>query len=155
MIRSAVALLTIASVTACASAPAPSPATQILGTWTCTSAAEGMAVAATLDYAADGTVKGQAKMDSKMQGMDATITGDLTASWEFLPDGKLKETITALTVKSASMAGQAAPASMIPTMIQPMVTQSVVNQASISTAVFAADTFTSTDEDGVVTNCKR
>lgn len=140
---------------ACASTPIASPATQILGKWNCTTSAEGMAVAGVFDYMADGAVKGQAQMDSDVQGMKASITGDIEATWEFLPDGRLKETITALTVKSAKMGGQVAPPAMIPSMIQPMVNESVVNQTSTSTAVFTADTFTSTDDEGVVTSCRR
>ncbi len=143
------------ALAACASAPSATPATLILGTWTCSTTSEGMAIAGVLDYRADGTVKGDAMMDADMPGMKASITGDVDATWAFLPDGKLQETITALKVKSAVLDGQAAPAAMIPLMIQPMVNESVVNQSSISTAVFAAETFTSTDEEGVVTSCKR
>ncbi len=140
---------------ACATTPGGSPATQILGKWTCATTTEGMAVAGVFDYSADGGVRADAKMDADVQNMDVSITGDIVGTWEFLPDGRLKETITSLTVKSANMGGQAAPPSLIPTMIQPMVDQSVVGQTSTSTVAFTADTFVSTDEDGVATDCKR
>lgn len=140
---------------ACASGPSTAENSQILGRWNCSTAADGMSVAGVFDYLADGTVKGDAKMDSEVEGTKVSLTGDIMATWEILDDGKLKETITALTVKSAILGGQPAPPSVIPTMIQPMIEDSVVGQSSTSTVVFTADTFTSTDEEGVATSCKR
>lgn len=155
MIRVVPGLALVLGLAGCATTSGASPATQILGRWTCATTADGMAVAGVFDYSADGSVTGDAKMDSDVQGTKASITGDIKATWEFLADGRLKETITALTVKAANLGGQVAPPAMIPTMIQPMVSAEVVGQASTSTVEFTADTFTSTDEDGVITSCKR
>ena len=155
MIRILSAYALALGLVACASAPAAGKETQILGKWNCATAADGMAVAGVFDYLADGTVKGDAKLDSEVQGTKVSLTGDIVATWEFLEDGMLKETITALTVRSAVMGGQVAPPAVIPTMIQPMINESVVNQSSTSTVAFTADAFTSTDEEGVVTTCTR
>jgi hypothetical protein len=140
---------------ACASGPSAGTGAQILGKWTCSTAADGMAVAGVFDYLADGTVKGDAKMDSEVEGTKVSLTGDVVATWQIQGDGKLKETITSLKVKSAVMGGQPAPPALIPTLIQPMIDDSIVGQSSISIVSFAGNTFTSTDEDGVVTSCAR
>lgn len=155
MIRFLSSPLLALSFVACASAPSTAENSQIVGRWTCSTSADGMSVAGVFDYLADGTVKGDAKMDSEVEGTKVSLTGDIVATWEILDDGKLKESITALTVKSANLGGQPAPPSVIPTMIQPMIEDSVVGQSSTSTVVFTADTFMSTDEEGVVTNCTR
>lgn len=155
MIRFLSSPLLALGLVACASGPSTAENSQIVGKWNCSATADGMSVAGVFDYLADGTVKGDAKMDSELEGTKVSLTGDLVATWEILDDGKLKETITALTVKSAILGGQPAPPSVIPTMIQPMIDDSLVGQSSTSTVSFTADTFTSTDEEGVVTNCTR
>lgn len=155
MIRSLSSSVLALSLVACASGPAAGKNSQILGKWTCEAASDGMAIAGVFDYLADGTVRGDAKMDSEVEDTKVSLTGDVLATWEFLEDGKLRETITSLKVKSAVMGGQAAPPAVIPTLIQPMIDDTVVGQSSVSTVSFTADSFTSTDEEGVVTSCKR
>ena len=81
--------------------------------------------------------------------VDITATGE--ASWKFLADGKLEETIINVTVVSGKVGDNNVP----PATIQPIVDQVVVNETSTGTVVFNNTSFTSTDEDGVVTTCTR
>lgn len=153
MIRTTSLAVLVSGLAACASAPTPQQ--QILGKWTCESASEGMAAKGAFEYLADGTIKAEGVLDSEQGGMPASVTADIAGTWRFLEDGRLEETITSMKVKSATMSGMAAPKNIIDSMIQPMVNQMVVGQATVSTPEFAGNSYTSTDEDGVVTTCRR
>lgn len=140
---------------ACASTP-PGPAEQILGKWTCTAEQEGMSVNATTTYVKDGTTSGVATVGVQAPGSKIEITADVVSTWGFAADGKLKETVTSMKVKSATMGGEPMAPAMVATMVQPMVDEMVVGQGSTSTVVFDGATMTSTDEElGAVTTCKR
>jgi hypothetical protein len=137
---------------ACASAPAAkTPAEMMLGTWTCKAESEGVTTNADVTYLEGGKTTMKAKVGVVQSGMviDIDATGD--ATWKFLEDGKLQETITGMKVISGKMGGNDVPVAMI----QPMVEQMVVNQSSTSTAVITPTTMTSTDDDGIVTSCTR
>lgn len=141
---------------ACASsgeAAAPkTPAEMILGKWTCTATPEGIASEAVVDYQKGGAAKVDAKLSVNQGGMAAEILATGDATWAFLPDGKIEETITALNVTKGTMNGNDVP----PAMIQGMIQNSVVGQKTTATVVFSDDGFVSTDEGtGTVTTCKR
>ena len=121
------------------------------GTWSCSAEGSGMAVTSTTNYLAGGketfdlTVKGDAG------GMQIEFTGDGTADWKFQPDGKLVETISAITIKTARMGGQEVPAADMQAMVEGM----IVGQASTSTVDIKDKAMVLVDADGVTTNCKR
>ncbi len=139
---------------ACASGTAPAvktPAEMILGKWTCKAAAQGISTDAVVTYLAGGAATLDAKIAIAQGGMAVDITATGEASWKFLADGKLEETITNVTVVSGKVGDNNVP----PATIQPIVDQVVVNETSTGTVVFNDTSFTSTDEDGVVTTCTR
>lgn len=135
-----------------ATAGAKAPADQILGKWTCTAAPEGMPTEAVIDYIKGGKATAGVKLGVEQSGMKVAIEATGDATWAFLANGKLEETITALNVTKATMNGNNVP----PAMIQGMVQQSVVGQKTTSTVVFSDAGYVSTDdESGVVTTCRR
>lgn len=139
---------------ACASGTAPaaeSPADKILGKWTCKAAAEGMSTEGLVDYGKGGAAGLDAKINFSQGNLSVDVAATGEADWKFLPDGKLEETITKLTVMSGKTGGRDVP----PALIQAMVDQLVVNQTSTGIVVFSGASFTSTDENGVVTTCVR
>ena len=137
---------------ACASAPtARTPAEQILGKWNCKATTEGITTDAAVTYLEGGKATMDAKVGVTQSGMAIDILATADASWAFLPDGKLEEMITRMTVTKGTMGGNDVP----PAMIQGMIEQAVVNQKTVSTATFADTSFTSTDESGTVTTCTR
>jgi hypothetical protein len=152
MKRIVIAAVALVSLGACASTPAAkSPADMILGTWNCKAESEGVSTDAVITYVKGGTATMDASVGVKQGGMAIDLAGKGDASWKFLPDGKIEETITRLTVTSGKMGGNPVPVGMI----QPMVDQMVVNQPVKSTVVFSDASFVSTDEEGVVTTCTR
>lgn len=157
MKRMIIATIAALAMSACASTPGASntPAEKILGAWDCTASSQGAVVAGKFNYATGGKATADATMDVETGGMKIWLAGDLNATWGFQPDGKLIETVTSLKVTQAKMDGKDIPPMAISSMVQPMVNQSVVGKASTSTVVFDGTTMTSTDEEGVVTTCKR
>lgn len=151
-----IAAMAALAVSACASTPsATTPAEKILGQWTCRAESQGAIVDGKFDYMTGGKATADAEMNVDAGGMKLWIAGDLNATWGFQPDGKLIETVTGLKVTQAKMDGKDIPPMAIGSMVQPMVDQTVVGQASTSTVVFDGATMTSTDDEGVVTACKR
>jgi len=131
---------------------AKTPADMILGKWTCTATPEGISSEAVVDYIKGGTAKVDAKLGMNQGGMAVEILANGDATWAFLPDGKIEEAITSLTVVKGTMNGNDVP----PAMIQGMIQQSVVGQKTTSTIVFSDNGFVSTDDgSGTVTTCKR
>lgn len=157
MKRILVGTISALALVACASGPgAPNtPAEKILGAWNCHAASEGSVVDGKITYLTGGKATGDTVMDVNAGGMKIKLNGALNATWGFQPDGKLIETVTGLKVSSAEMDGKTIPAPAIGSMIQPLVNQTAVGQSSTSTVVFDGAGFTSTDEKGVVTTCKR
>jgi len=149
-------LVTVALVVgACASGPgwsaANTPDKQILGKWNCKATAEGITTDADVTDLEGGKATMDAKVGVTQSGMAIDILATADASWTFLPDGKLEEMITKMTVTKGTMGGTDVP----PGMIQGMIEQAVVNQKTVSTAVFSEGKFVSTDESGTVTTCTR
>ena len=134
-----------------ATSAAKTPAEMILGKWNCKATTEGVTTDAAVTYLAGGTATMDAKVGVSQSGMAIDITATADASWKFLEDGKLVETITKMTVTSGTVGGQTAP----PAMIQGMVEQMVVNKPTTSTAKITDTSFVSTDESGTVTTCTR
>ncbi len=152
MKRIVVAAVALASLGGCASAPAaPTPAEMILGTWMCKATSEGVNTDAVITYVAGGAATMDARLGVTQGGMAISLDGKGEATWRFLPDGKIEETITRLTVTGGKMGGRDVPLAMV----QPMVDQMVVNQPVTSTTVITPKTMTSTDGEGVVTICAR
>ena len=127
------------------------PAEMILGKWNCKATAEGVTTDAAVTYLAGGTATMDAKVGVNQSGMAIDITATADASWKFLEDGELVETITKMTVTGGKMGGQTVP----PAMIQGMVEQMVVNKPTTSTAKITETSFVSTDDSGTVTTCTR
>lgn len=123
----------------------------ILGKWNCGATAEGITTDAAVTYLDGGKATMDAKVGVTQSGMAINILANADASWNFLPDGKLEEMITRMTVTKGTMGGNDVP----PAMIQGMIEQAVVNQKTVSTAVFSEGKFVSTDESGTVTTCTR
>ena len=140
---------------ACASGPggsaASTPDKQILGKWNCKATTDGITTDADVTYLEGGKATMDAKVGVTQSGMAINILATAEASWKFLPDGKLEEMITKMTVTKGTMAGNDVP----PAMIQGMIEQAVVNQKTVATAVFSEGKFVSTDESGTVTTCTR
>jgi len=129
---------------------AKSPVEQALsGTWACTAEAQGMSVTSSTTYLDGG--KETYEVNVNAGGGQLEFTGNGTADWKLTPDGKLFETITALTVKTARLNGQDAPVATVQPMVEPM----IVNQTSTSAISLKDGGLTLTDEDGTVTICKR
>lgn len=157
MKRILIGTISVLALGACASGPsaASTPAEMILGTWDCHAESEGSVVDGKITYMTGGMAKGDTAMDVDAGGMKIKLNGMLDATWGFQPDGKLIETVTGLKVTSAEMDGKAIPAPAIGSLVQPMVNDMAVGQASTSTVVFDGASFTSTDDKGVGTVCKR
>lgn len=156
MLRIGLGLTGALLLTACATTPAEkTPAEKILGAWSCHAESQGAVVDGKFDYMTGGKATADAEMNVDASGMKVWIAGDLNATWGFQPDGNLIETVTGLKVTQAKMDGKDIPPMAISAMVQPMVDQMVVGKASTSTVVFDGATMTSTDEEGVVTTCKR
>mgnify|MGYP000553034635 CR=1 FL=1 len=152
MKRILIAASALVALGACASASgAKDPSEMILGTWTCKANSEGVTTEAVVTYVKGGTATMDAKVGLTQGGMAMNITGKGDATWKFLPDGKIEEKITKLTVSGGKMGKTDVPIAMV----QPMVDQMVVNQTVVSTTVITPTTMTSTDENGVVTTCAR
>lgn len=152
MKRIAVATVALITLGACASTPAAkTPSELILGKWNCKASSEGVTTEAAITYLEGGAATMDANVGINQGGMAIALTGKGDATWKFLPDGKLQETINKLTVTGGKAGGNDVPVAMI----QPMVDQMVVNQSTTSTTVITATTMTSTDADNVVTNCTR
>jgi hypothetical protein len=152
MKRLVITTVALASLSACASTPAAkSPAEMILGSWTCSAESEGVTTNAAVNYLKGGKATMDAKIAVNQGGMALNVTGVGEGSWEFLSDGKLRESVTKMAVTGGKAGANDVPIAMI----QPMMDQMVVNQSTTSTAVITPTTMTSTDENGVVTSCKR
>jgi hypothetical protein len=129
---------------------AKSPVEQALsGTWTCATEEQGTSVTSTTTYLAGGKETYDVVVNAGGGQLEFTGTG--TADWKLMPDGKLTETITALTVKTAKLAGQDAPIATVQPMVEPM----IVNQTSTSAIALKDGGMILTGDDGTVTTCKR
>ncbi len=108
-----------------------------------------MSVTSSTTYLAEGKETYDVAVNAGGGQLEFTGTG--TADWKLMPDGKLIETITALTVKTAKLGGQDAPIATVQPMVEPM----IVNQTSTSAIALKDSGMVLTDEDGTVTTCKR
>jgi hypothetical protein len=147
-----IAVLALAA-SACATAP-KTPEQMILGKWTCDASSPEMKVKGVFDYKADGTASSLADVEVDTEGMKIGIKGNMGSTWKFLPDGKLQETITSMSISSATMNGQPMDQSMV-AMMQPMVQEMVVNQSTTSQVTLNEREFNYVDDAGVATACTR
>lgn len=131
--------------------PVKTPAEMILGTWSCQATSKGVTTEASVTYLAGGKATMDARLGVVQGGMAIKLEGKGEASWSFLPDGRIEEKITSLTVIKGAIGDQTVPVAML----QPVVDQAVVNQAQVSKTDITASTMISTDDDGVVTRCTR
>lgn len=156
MLRIGLGLTAVLLCAACASSPAANtPATQILGVWTCHAESQGSTVDGKFTYQTGGKTQGDAAMDIDAGGQKVWLAGIIDATWGFQPDGKIIETVVGLKVNKAKVGGKDLPGPAIGAMIQPMVDQMLVGQSSTSTVAFSGATMTLTDDKGVITSCKR
>ena len=141
-----------ASAVLVASASAQSATEKAMsGTWSCSAEGNGMAVTSTTSYLAGGKETFDIAIKGDAGGTSLEFTGSGTADWKFQPDGKLVETISAITIKTAKMGGQEVPAADMQAMVEGM----IVGQASTSTVEVKDKAMTLVDADGITTNCKR
>lgn len=110
-----------------------------------------MAVTSTTNYLAGGKETFDIAIKGDAGGTQIEFTGNGTADWKFQPDGKLAETITGITIKTAKMGGQEVPATDMQAMVEGM----IVGQVSTSTVDVKDKAMTLVDADGITTNCKR
>jgi hypothetical protein len=141
-----------ASIVLVAAASAQSATEKAMsGTWSCSAEGNGMAVTSTTNYLAGGKETFDMAIKGDAGGTQIEFTGNGTADWKFQPDGKLAETITGITIKTAKMGGQEVPATDMQAMVEGM----IVGQVSTSTVDVKDKAMTLVDADGVTTNCKR
>ena len=154
MVRIAIGALALAAA-ACSSAPAAqTPQQMIMGKWTCSTESEGVKISGVFDYLANGLAKSTSNIDVDAGAVKIVLTADADSTWGFDADGKMTETVTAMKLNSAKMAGQEMDKDMVESLVQPMIDQ-VVGESSTSTVVFGANSYTSTTDDGIVSTCKR
>jgi hypothetical protein len=155
MVRIAIGTLAFAFVAACSSAPAAqTPQQKMVGKWTCTTDTENIVISGVFDYRADGLATSSSKIEVDAGAVKISLTSDADSTWGFDADGKMTETVTAMKLTSAKMAGQEMDKDMVESLVQPMIDQ-VVGESSTSTVAFGENSFTSTTEDGIVSTCKR
>lgn len=153
MTRIAIVMLAFAA-SACASTPKEKPLSErILGLWNCTATADSVSTKAAVTYLDGGKSKLDATVTLTFAGQAAEIKGAGDATWTVLPDGRLEDTVTALTISGGTVAGNPVPVPMI----QPLVQQAIVGQKSTSAVAFddKARTMTLTDDKSNVTSCSR
>lgn len=148
MVRILAGASAIALLSGCASTP-PSPQELIVGAWTCETVSDGVRVDGRVNYLPGG--QGDGKVNVAVDAGGVVLDADVVSTWMFLPDGRLEESVTKLTVTSGSLGGQSVP----PAMIQSMVEDMIVGQITTSMIAVTSNSLTLTDEDGVTTNCKR
>jgi hypothetical protein len=155
MIRAAFGTLAFVALAACGSAPEPqTPQQMIMGKWTCATESENITISGVFDYQANGLAESQSNIGVDAGAVQIALTADADSTWGFGVDGKLTETVTAMTLTSATMGGQPMPPDMVESLVQPMI-DGVVGESSTSTVVFGEGSFVSTTDDDIVTTCKR
>lgn len=138
-------------VASCASAP-KTPAEMLLGKWQCETDSSGVTIKGPFTYVAGGKSAFEASVAGEVgPGMKLDMSGAGEGTWTFLPDGKLEEMITKLTVAKGQVGGQDVPLAML----QGMTDQMIVNQKIASTVEIAPASMTMTSSDGATTNCTR
>jgi hypothetical protein len=148
-------ILLAIGVSAClasaASAQGAKPAAEqaLSGTWKCSADSPEAAVTSTTVYLPGGKETFDVLVKVAQADMEFTASG--AGDWKLQPDGKVAETITSLTVKTAKMNGQDVPVADMQSMVEGM----IVNQTSTSTIELKDGGMTLTDQDGVTSTCKR
>ncbi|MEY4784690.1 MAG: hypothetical protein RIR41_2625 [Pseudomonadota bacterium] len=155
MVRIALGAMAFAVAAACASAPeAKTPQQMMTGKWSCATESEGVVISGVFDYQANGLATSTSNIDVDAGAVKIALTANADSTWGFDADGKMTETVTAMKLTSAKMAGQEMDKDMVESLVQPMIDQ-VVGESSTSTVAFGENSFTSTTEDGIVSTCKR
>jgi len=147
LIGIAVSLFVLGS--AAAHAQTPKTEELLLGDWTCASDSNGAVITGPFTYLAGGKSKMQTTIAISSASVEMSGTGN--ATWKFLADGKLEETITDFKVASAKSAGQPAPVEPMQEMVDTM----VLNQTVTSTVAVDAKKLVLTDNTGTTTTCTR
>ena len=109
-----------------------------------------MAVTSTTNYLAGGKETFDLTVKGDGGGGPMEFTGSGTADWKF-DAGKLVETVTGITIKTARMGGQEVPAADM----QAMVAGMIIGQTTTSTVSIKDKTMILVDADNVTTDCKR
>lgn len=146
-----VLLFAVVAISGPAWGQAPSAERVLPGAWTCEAAADGMTVRSSTTYIAGGAQTFDVAVKGDAQGTAIEFTGKGTGNWKFLPDGKMQETVTGITISDGKINGQDVPG---PT-LQPMIEPTLVNQVSTSTVTIKDKAMTLVDQNGVTTACTR
>ena len=124
------------------------PEQALLGTWTCSGKQGDATMNITTTYLAGG--KEIFDVEVRVIGLGLSFTGSGTGDWKFQQDGRLAETMTALTVKTAMLDGLEKPAASV----QPILESTLLNQISTSTVELTNGRMILVDENDAVTTCK-
>ena len=107
MVRIALGTMAFAVAAACASAPeAMTPQQMMTGTWNCATESEGVVISGVFDYQANGLATSTSNIDVDAGAVKIALTANADSTWGFDADGKMTETVTAMKLTSAKMAGQ-------------------------------------------------
>lgn len=154
MVRIFTGIVAAALLSACATTSL-APQERVLGPWSCSVDMGGLAGTAQLSYRPDGTASGPVSFKGETDGIDMDITGDVTSTWEFMADGRFRETVTGFTIKTAAFDGEVMSPAMIATMIQPMIADTLEGQESVADVTFGDNTMTLSSDGVEPTVCSR
>jgi hypothetical protein len=154
MVRIFTGIVAAGFLSACATTSL-APQERVLGPWSCAVDMGGLAGTAQLTYRPDGTTTGPVSFKGEADGIDMDITGDVTSTWEFLADGRFRETVTGFTIKTAAFDGEVMSPALIATMIQPMIADTLEGQESITDVTFDDGTMTLSSDSAEPTICSR
>jgi hypothetical protein len=143
-----VAVVAASAMSAWGQAPAEQA---LLGVWKCETEANGMNVKSSINYAAGGKETFDMVVKGDAGGMSIEFNGAGTADWKFLPDGKMEDTVTGITIAGGKLNGQDVPAPTLQSMIEGM----LLNQVSTSTVTIKDKAMTMVDQDNVTSACTR
>jgi len=154
MVRIFTGIVAAAFLSACATTSL-TPQERVLGPWSCAVDMGGLAGTARLTYRPDGTTSGPVSFKGETDGVDMDITGDVTSTWEFLADGRFRETITGFIIKTAAFDGEVMSPALIAAMIQPMIAETLEGQESVADITFGDGTMTLSSDGAEPTRCSR
>ena len=144
------AALGLAGLAACASAPQTADQV-IVGKWNCSANTPDGKISGPMTYHSDGTTTFVLTFDSIMEGTSVIIVADGSSVWEIPAEGKIREAIKSIEIRSAKMGGQDIPPSMLGDIEDSMVDA----ELSESSLEVSRSDMVLVDQEGTRTVCKR
>lgn len=145
-----VAAVGLASLAACASAP-QTPDQLIVGKWNCSAKTPDGKISGPMTYQADGTTAFVLTFDSVIQDTSVIIVAEGSSIWEIPAEGKIREAIKSIDVRSAKMGGKDIPPSMLGDIEKTMID----TELSESSLEISRTDMVLVDKEGTRTVCKR